>query len=44
VFRSALASSRSAIQWVPGVNSSGVKGPRREADHSTPSSAEVKDV
>jgi hypothetical protein len=30
------------IQWVPGALSLGVKGPRREADHSPPSSAEVK--
>jgi hypothetical protein len=30
------------VQWVPGVLSPGVKArPRREADHSPPSSAEV---
>jgi hypothetical protein len=31
------------IQWVPGVLSLGVKRPGREADHSPPSSAEVKE-
>jgi hypothetical protein len=31
------------IQWVPGALSLGVKRPRREADHSPPSSAEVKE-
>jgi hypothetical protein len=30
------------IQWVPGALSLGVKRPGREADHSPPSSAEVK--
>jgi hypothetical protein len=30
------------IQWVPGALSLGVKRPLREADHSPPSSAEVK--
>jgi hypothetical protein len=30
------------IQWVPGDLSLGVKRPGREADHSPPSSAEVK--
>jgi hypothetical protein len=29
-------------QWVPGPLSTGVKRPGREADHSPPSSAEVK--
>jgi hypothetical protein len=32
------------IQWVPGALSLGVKRPRCEADHSPPSSAEVKNV
>jgi hypothetical protein len=32
------------IQWVPGALSLGVKRPRREADHSPPSSAEVKNA
>jgi hypothetical protein len=31
------------IQWVPGALSLGVKRPGREADHSPPSSAEVKE-
>jgi hypothetical protein len=31
------------IQWVPGALSLGVKRPGREADHSAPSSAEVKE-
>jgi hypothetical protein len=30
------------IQWVPGALSMGVKQPVREADHSPPTSAEVK--
>jgi hypothetical protein len=32
------------IQWVLGALSLGVKRPGREADHSPPSSAEVKNV
>jgi hypothetical protein len=32
------------IQWVPGALSSGVKRPGREADHSPPSSDEVKNA
>jgi len=31
------------IQWVPGALSLEVKRPRYEADHSLPSSAEVKE-
>jgi hypothetical protein len=31
------------IQWLPGALSLGVKRPGREADHSPPSSAEVKE-
>jgi hypothetical protein len=31
------------IQWVPGTLSLGLKRPGREADHSPPSSAEVKE-
>jgi hypothetical protein len=34
---------RPPIQWVPGALSLGVKRPMREADHSPPSSAEVKE-
>jgi hypothetical protein len=32
-----------AIQWVPGALSMGIQRPDREADHSPPSSAEVKE-
>jgi hypothetical protein len=32
------------IQWVPGALSLGLKRPGREADHSPPSSAEVKNA
>jgi hypothetical protein len=32
------------IQWVPGTLSLGVKRSRREADHSSPSNAEVKNA
>jgi hypothetical protein len=39
--RPALGSIQSAIQWVPGALSSGVKRQSREADHTPPSSAEV---
>jgi hypothetical protein len=31
-----------SIQWVPGALSSGIKRQGREADHSPPTSAEVK--
>jgi hypothetical protein len=41
--RTALGLTQPPIQWVPGVLSLGVKRPRREADHSPPSSAEVKE-
>jgi len=36
--------TRPPIQWVLGVLSLGVKRPGREADHSPPSSAEVKNL
>jgi len=38
----ALRPTQPPIQWVPGALSLGVKWQRREADHSPPSSAEVK--
>jgi hypothetical protein len=38
----ALGPTQPPVQWVPGVISLGVKRPRREADHSPPSSAKVK--
>jgi hypothetical protein len=41
--RTALGPTQSPIQWVPGYLSLGVKRPGREADHSPPSGAEVKE-
>jgi len=43
VSRTALGPTQSSIQWVPGALSLGAKRPGREADHSPPSSAEVKE-
>jgi hypothetical protein len=43
VFRPALGPTQPPIQWVPGSPSLGVKRPGREGDHSSPSSAEVKE-
>jgi hypothetical protein len=40
--RKALGPTQSPIQWVPGVISPAVEQPGREADHSLPTSAEVK--
>jgi hypothetical protein len=37
-----LGPTQPPIQWVPGAVFLGVKRPDREADHSPPSSAEVK--
>jgi hypothetical protein len=42
--RLALGPTHPPIQWVPGTLSLGVKRPGREADHSPPSSAKVKNV
>jgi hypothetical protein len=42
--RTALGSTQPPIQWVPGGLSLGVKQPQYEADHSPPSSAEVKNA
>jgi hypothetical protein len=42
--RTALEPTQRPIQWVPGALSLGVKRPGREADHSPPSSAEVKNA
>jgi hypothetical protein len=39
----ALGPTQPPIQWVGGVLSVGVKRPGREASHSPPSSAEVKE-
>jgi len=41
--RTARGPTQSPIQWVTGVLSLEVKWPGREADHSPPSSAEVKE-
>jgi hypothetical protein len=40
--RPTLGSMQPPIQWVPRALSPGLKRPEREADHSTPASAEVK--
>jgi hypothetical protein len=40
--RMALGPTQPPIQWVSGAFSLGAKRPEREADHSHPSSAEVK--
>jgi hypothetical protein len=42
--RSALRPTQPLIQWVPGALSLGVKQPGREADHSLPSSVDVKNA
>jgi hypothetical protein len=42
--RPALGSTQPPIQWVPRAFSVGAKRPGREADHSPPSSAEVKNA
>jgi len=42
-FRTALEPTQPAIQWAPGALSLRVKRPGREADHSHPSSAKVKE-
>jgi hypothetical protein len=44
VSRPALGLTQPPIQWVPGALSLGVKRPGREAEHSPPSSAEVKNA
>jgi hypothetical protein len=41
-FRRVLGPTQPPIQWVLEVISAGVKQPGHEADHSPPSSAEVK--
>jgi hypothetical protein len=41
--RTALGPTQPPIQWIPGALSLGVKRPGREADHSSPSSAEVRE-
>jgi hypothetical protein len=39
-----LEPTQPPIQWVPGALTPGVKRPGREADHSLPTSAEVKNT
>jgi hypothetical protein len=41
--RSALGTTQPPIQWIPETVSPGVKRWEREAEHSPPSGAEVKD-
>jgi hypothetical protein len=41
--RKDLGSTQPPMHWVPRAVSLGVKWPGREADHSPPSSAEVKE-
>ena len=40
--RPALRSTQPPVQWVPGLSPGGKVRPRRDADPSPPSSAEVK--
>jgi hypothetical protein len=40
----ALGPAQSPIQWPAGALSPGIKGPGREVDHSTSSSAEIKNA
>jgi hypothetical protein len=42
-YRTALGPTQRSIQWIPGALSLWVKRPGREADHSPPSRAEVKE-
>jgi hypothetical protein len=42
--RLGLRPNQPPIQWVAGALSSEVKRPRREADHSPPSSTEIKNA
>jgi len=44
VSRTVLGPIQPPIHWVPGALSLAVKRPRREADHSLPSSARVKNA
>jgi hypothetical protein len=43
VSKPALEATQPPMQWVPGALSLRVKRPGREADHSPPSSVEVKE-
>jgi hypothetical protein len=44
VSRTALGPTHPPIQWIPGALPLGVKRPGREADHSPPSRAEIKNA
>jgi hypothetical protein len=44
IARNMVPYKKGRIQWVPGPLSLGIKRPGREADHSPPSSAEVKNT
>jgi hypothetical protein len=44
LFRPVLGPTQPPIQWVPGALPPAVKRPGREADHSPPTSAEVKNT
>jgi hypothetical protein len=44
IFSSPRRLDQSPVQWVPGTLFLGVKRPVRQADHSLPSSAEVKNA
>jgi hypothetical protein len=43
IIRTALGPTQPPIQWVPGALSLGVKRPGSEAEHSPPSSGEIKE-
>jgi hypothetical protein len=43
-FRPVLGPTQPPVQWIPGTFSPDVKRPKREADHSSPFSAEVKNA
>jgi hypothetical protein len=42
--RPALGATQTALRWVPGIISVGVRRPGREADHSPSSCAKVKNA
>jgi hypothetical protein len=44
VLGSAVVPTQFPLQWVPGALSPGVRRPGREANHSPPTSAEIKET
>jgi len=44
VSRTALRPTQPPIQWIAGVLSLGIKRPGREADHSPPTSGEIRNA